>query len=648
MNKKSRDFMWWFRFWLIISVCISAFFYDSINSSAATAYLDIASFEVIGSSFRCDDLVIEVPEELYSMVPGQIYEIEYSTSVDFLISDYCVMKNFSVTLDFREFFDTVDYSFNILNLQSDQILSGGVFKDSKTGKLYIKAPQSVGSTYLTVDVSGYLEEFDYESDHYLNSFRFGFDVVSLTPLSVDEAAIYQDGYNDGFSSGFKQGIELGQNRGYESGYDEGYDAGFELGQSQGFSSGYNEGYDEGYDEGFTAGADSVDTDSFYNSGYEAGEFSGYSQGYEAGYNAAYDTAYEAGYNDAVEKLTGTGVVQNESKTVNKTFSISNSSLDIEDVNTTLPVVYQNVKDFETYLDDSISVGDISGEFWYIFDPDELQLIEGDLSVDTSDHTQYTFGWDEKDYTYGLGYYVDGVQKLFTASTDAYAYKVTVKQSGTTYTRSDVWKAWNLVGTQSEVLSGFADLGSRFYSASTLEHTFFIYTDNLPVDIYSGVLFYFFDSDKTAASYNLSSTLTVTYTPYTRTEYKQIIDAIDDLGGKIDDLGDTVTQGFDSSAGDTLNNDFSAHLTEYQTAEDSLFSAAQSGLDSFTFVDFSSYPALVTAMSFVTSMMTSIYISMGGESGPIGIVLSVLFSVMLVSMAIGLYRFYQSKGKGGGD
>lgn len=54
------------------------------------------------------------------------------------------------------------------------------------------------------------------------------------------------------------------------------------------------------------------------------------------------------------------------------------------------------------------------------------------------------------------------------------------------------------------------------------------------------------------------------------------------------------------------------------------------------------------MSFVTSMMTSVFVSMGGETGPVGIVLSVLFSVMIVSLAIGLYRFYVSKGKGAGD
>lgn len=110
--------------------------------------------------------------------------------------------------------------------------------------------------------------------------------------------------------------------------------------------------------------------------------------------------------------------------------------------------------------------------------------------------------------------------------------------------------------------------------------------------------------------------------------------------------DQLTNGYDSSAGDSMNESFSASLTEYQTSEDSLFSAAQSGLDSFTFIDFTSYPALVTAMSFVTSMMTSIFIAMGGETGPVGIVLSVLFSVMLVSMVIGLYRYFQSKGKGG--
>lgn len=52
--------------------------------------------------------------------------------------------------------------------------------------------------------------------------------------------------------------------------------------------------------------------------------------------------------------------------------------------------------------------------------------------------------------------------------------------------------------------------------------------------------------------------------------------------------------------------------------------------------------MVTGISFVTATMTGWFNNAGGASG-VGIVLSILFSVMLVAMVLGLYRWYQSKG-----
>ena len=63
---------------------------------------------------------------------------------------------------------------------------------------------------------------------------------------------------------------------------------------------------------------------------------------------------------------------------------------------------------------------------------------------------------------------------------------------------------------------------------------------------------------------------------------------------------------------------------------------------FTFFDISSVPAMVTGMSFVGSIMSGWFTQAGGASG-VGIVLSILFSIMLVAMVLGLYRWYQSKG-----
>lgn len=106
--------------------------------------------------------------------------------------------------------------------------------------------------------------------------------------------------------------------------------------------------------------------------------------------------------------------------------------------------------------------------------------------------------------------------------------------------------------------------------------------------------------------------------------------------------DSLTNGFDNSQGNTVNDDLSSGLNEYQQAEDSLWATATTGMKDFTFFDFESVPAMITGISFVTSIMGSWFENAGGASG-VGIVLSILFSVMLVSMVLGLYRLYQSAG-----
>lgn len=106
--------------------------------------------------------------------------------------------------------------------------------------------------------------------------------------------------------------------------------------------------------------------------------------------------------------------------------------------------------------------------------------------------------------------------------------------------------------------------------------------------------------------------------------------------------DQLTNGYDDSKGNEVNSELSTGLNEYQSAEDSLWATATTGLKDFTFFDFKSVPAMITGMSFITSIMGSWFSYAGGASG-VGIVLSILFSVMLVAMVLGLYRLYQSKG-----
>lgn len=107
--------------------------------------------------------------------------------------------------------------------------------------------------------------------------------------------------------------------------------------------------------------------------------------------------------------------------------------------------------------------------------------------------------------------------------------------------------------------------------------------------------------------------------------------------------DQLTNGYDDSKGNEVNSELSTGLNEYQTAEDSLWATATTGLKDFTFFDFESVPAMITGMSFITSIMGKWFNEAGGTSG-VGIVLSILFSVMLVSMVLGLYRLYQSSSR----
>lgn len=477
-------------------------------------------------------------------------------------------------------------------------------------------------------------------------------------VSKDRFESYSEGYASGFSDGYDEGYNAGSEDGYNVGFDSGYDKGFNLGVSsgydegytagydQGYSSGASDGYDEGYDAGYDQGVDSVDTDSFYSAGFEAGESVGYSEGYEVGYDAAYESAYEQGYNQAVENLTGSGVVQNQSTHINKSLSLNNNSLDIEDVNTLLPVVYNEWYDVEYEYLSSFTSAYIS-LYGDDFDGDGIyDNWASNPSGGTFSSTDITSLDRLHNGLVGLGYYVGCVQKLFTASTDAYAYKVYIKQKDVDYTRSNVWKAWNIVGTHSDVLEGSADLGSRFYQGSSLEHTFFIYTDNLPVDIYSAALIYFWDDHASSASIDLTADLSITFTPYTRTEYNQIIESVNNLGGKIDDLGDDLMHGYDSSAGSATNTQLKGSVDSYGSMENTLFDSVSGGLSDYEFFDFSSVPAMITGLSFIGSIFLSWFNAAGGASG-VGIVLSVLFSVMLVSMALGLYRHYQSRGKKGG-
>lgn len=98
-------------------------------------------------------------------------------------------------------------------------------------------------------------------------------------------------------------------------------------------------------------------------------------------------------------------------------------------------------------------------------------------------------------------------------------------------------------------------------------------------------------------------------------------------------------GYNDSAGNQVASDFGNSASGYEQAEDNLFQGSESSLSGFQFFDFSGYTGITTGLSFVSSMLVSIYNNFGGMSG-IGIVISVLFSVMFLAIVIGLYRYFK--------
>lgn len=101
----------------------------------------------------------------------------------------------------------------------------------------------------------------------------------------------------------------------------------------------------------------------------------------------------------------------------------------------------------------------------------------------------------------------------------------------------------------------------------------------------------------------------------------------------------IINSYDSSKGNTSKDNLKSELSPMEESENSLFTSGKSGLDSFTFFDVSSVPAVMAGITFVTSVMTSWFTSAGGLSG-VGIVLSCLFTVLIISFVLGLYKYFK--------
>lgn len=490
------------------------------------------------------------------------------------------------------------------------------------------------------------------------------DIMDVIKLSESEAEIYQRAYAEGFADGEEQGFadgkgqgqNIGYGLGYEDGYDEGFDAGFD-----------SVDVDQYYQNGYQAGVDSIDTESIYQNGYQDGLNSGYQDAYEQGFSFGCAEGYKQGYAAAQqsfkENVEAGGVSEGESSEIVIDLDLQKSDLKLSESNVTLGTVYEFNAD-----EDVTHIYDVEEDFDYLsgslYDNDD-DALNDEVVLDFSTITKYY----EKTYTdsfnsyRGWSYYYTGNQKLFTADPETYAYKISVTplNIGADYTNINWFR--HTVGTRSDIMAGTSEIGIGMISGYSDEFTYMITTDNLPVDIYSAFLMYFYNEGTkdvhNYAAYDVSGKLKIVITPFSRNEYAAIMSGMDDIqndiNNRFEELEENLDQNFDElmnsyddSAGNAANDQLATSLNDFTVAEESLFEKAQEGISSYEFFDFNSFPVLVTGLSFVSSLMSSVYFSMGGNNGPMGIVLSVTFSVILVSMAVGLYRYFSGSGKGDGD
>lgn len=130
---------------------------------------------------------------------------------------------------------------------------------------------------------------------------------------------------------------------------------------------------------------------------------------------------------------------------------------------------------------------------------------------------------------------------------------------------------------------------------------------------------------------------------TRQEYEDILEQIEHNTGETTDAVnngfDQAMNGYDDSTGDQVSSDFESGVNDYDHVEDNLFNTSTGALQGFEFFDFGSFSAVTSGLSFCSSLLTSIYENFGGLNG-IGIVISVLFSVLFMAIVIGLFRYYK--------
>lgn len=121
--------------------------------------------------------------------------------------------------------------------------------------------------------------------------------------------------------------------------------------------------------------------------------------------------------------------------------------------------------------------------------------------------------------------------------------------------------------------------------------------------------------------------------------KDVLEDIRDNTTETNDKLDNLTDGFQNDGMDSSKDELNSSLAGIDNAENSLFNPAKDHLGSYEFVDINSFQGLATGVTFVSTFLQSFYVSSGGLDG-LGIITAVGFSVLLVSVVIGFFRYYK--------
>lgn len=354
---------------------------------------------------------------------------------------------------------------------------------------------------------------------------------------------------------------------------------YQNGYNAGYLAGESAGYGNGYSDGFADGEASVDMDSIYDEAFQAGKDSVDTDSY---YDAGYNAGYQAGVNESYDIGYRAG------------YDSAMERVDSWGADTS---------DYPVYITSSSSSFGFLGGYVYgnsqvydeeiialNFDINPNHIYRFDVKLGTPQQASYSNVYGSYTAVYfcagGVDYFISPTLNLGEGTYDSI------------YVRGDILSSsFSKKGVVNVVSSSVTnpDMAASF-SFNNFWHDVKVYD----------------------------------------------VGPIGNMQNHIANQTDQLTSGYDDSKGNSVNSNLSTGLNEYQTAEDSLFATATSGLQDFTFFDFASVPAMITGMSFITSIMGSWFTHAGGASG-VGIVLSILFSVMLVAMVLGLYRWYQSRG-----